>query len=116
MNRYLLSKAGINANEGINRFRGSVTDYEEFLRAFSSDTQFNNLNEAIKSRDIKEAFQAGHALKGLAGNLSMTELYNALTPLVEELRKNSFEGVEELFIAVKEDYDKIINVLNEQYK
>ena len=112
MNRYKLSKAGINPNEGIARFGGNIEIYERFLKQFADETYFQQMCQAIERRDVKAAFAAGHALKGEVGNLSMNRLYEDLCPLVEELRGENAEKAAELLPPVIRDYHEIIAALS----
>ncbi len=111
MNRYKLTKAGVNANEGIARFNGNQEVYEECLNRFMADTHFQELQKAIEAQDVKAAFAASHALKGEAGNLSLTKLYADIVPLVEELRARRIDGTAEMMAAVGADYEAIIEAL-----
>ena len=113
MNRYKLSKAGINANEGIARFSGRAELYEKFLYQFPQDENFSLLCAAIRQQDVKAAFIAAHSLKGIAGNLSLTKLYEDLCPLVEQLRAGSLSGAEALLQSVRCDYEALLSVLTE---
>ena len=113
MNRYKLSKAGINANEGIQRFNGKKELYEKLLYEFPEDPHFGSLEEAVKNQNAEDGFQAAHALKSLTGNLSLNQLHEDIVPLVEELRAGRLEKTEELFKPVKADYDLIIEALKE---
>ncbi len=111
MNRYKLSKAGISANEGIARFGGNAEIYEKFLTKFPTDPNFAGMCESIEQQDVKAAFAFAHALKGVAGNLSMNRLYDDLFPLVEELRSDRLEKAEKLLCAVKQDYKEVIDAI-----
>lgn len=111
MNRYKMVKAGIDVNEGIHRFNGKKEMYEKFLLNFPQNDLYGKLVEAIDNQDVKEAFQAGHALKGVTGNLSMKEFHDNLVPLVEELRADSLEHAKELLEPVAESYKKVMEVL-----
>ena len=112
MNRYKLSKAGIDANEGIARFGGNVEIYEKFLNRFPDEPYFRLMCEAIERLDIQAAFAAAHSIKGAVGNLSMNRLYGDLCPLVEELRRGSAENLAELLVPVMKDYEDIIAALS----
>ncbi len=112
MNRYKLSKAGINANEGMARFGGNVESYEKFLNRFPNEPHFHQMCEAIEKRELRSAFVAAHSLKGEVGNLSMNRLYEDLCPLVELLRGGSFEKAEELLEPVVKDYKEILAALS----
>ncbi len=111
MNRYKLSKAGINTKEGIARLSGKADLYEDMLNKFPGDTHFQSLLETIEQKDVEEAFQCSHALKGMAGNLSMIDFYDTLVPLVEEFRAGSMEHTEELMVPVKENYERVVEAI-----
>ena len=97
MNRYVLVKAGIDYNGGMQRFRKKEL-YEKFLLSFPQDENF---------RKLEQAFHYAHAFKGIVGNLSIQKLMDAVVPLVEELRGGSMEHADELFAVVREDYEQI---------
>ena len=114
MNKYKLSKAGIDANEGIRRFNNNREVFENFLETFPESGLYEKMIKAIDDRNVKDAFQAAHALKGVSGNLSLVKLHADLIPLVEELRAESFEKVSVLIIPVEESYKKVIEILKEE--
>ncbi len=113
MNRYKLVKAGINPNEGIDRFSKNIALYEKFLLAFPEDPNYDKMLAAIADNDVVGAFKAAHALKGVTGNLSLNRLYESVCPLVEELRAQSMEHVPELLEPVKENYETAVAALKE---
>lgn len=113
MNQKKMLLAGIDTNDGIKRFSGNKQLYEKFLYGFLSDPNYNIMLNAINKGDTPSAFQAAHALKGIAGNLSLIELYKNIIPLVEQLRGNSSEDVNALLVPVKKSYHEILDVLNE---
>ncbi|MDY4609989.1 MAG: hypothetical protein SPD11_05180 [Sphaerochaetaceae bacterium] len=111
MDRYKLSKAGVNASEGIKRFNGNAEMYGRFLKHFLDDVNYQAMCESIKVKDVGSAFSAAHALKGIAGNLSMNRLYKDLCPLVEQLRSGSLENVDILLLPVMQDYSEVASLL-----
>lgn len=113
MNRYKLSKAGIDANEGIRRFNNDKNMYEKFLKTFPENTLYHKLIEDLENKNVSDAFQSAHALKGLSGNLSLVQLYKDMIPLVEELRSGSLEKADSYLPSIKVSYDKIIKALEE---
>lgn len=113
MNRYRMTKAGVDVAEGLNRFNGNMELYEKFLYGFPEDPNFANLVEALKNKDVKASFLAAHALKGVVGNLSLKKLFNNVVPLVEILRAGSLDGTEELMAQITEDYNLLVPLLIE---
>ncbi len=114
MNRYLLSKAGIDVNEGMRRFNNNKDIYEKFLLTFPEDEHYKLMVEAIEKANVEDAFQAAHALKGVSGTLSLVTLHAELIPLVEELRSHSLEKTPELLPPVKESYEIVVEALNKE--
>lgn len=112
MKRYQLSKAGVSATEGIERFNGDKEMYEEVLTNFVNDTSFAQLCEAVENKDVDAAFKAAHSLKGVAGNLSMNRLFDDIYPMVEILRAGSLEQVEDYMVTVKKDYEDVIQAIS----
>lgn len=113
MNQKQLLTVGIDINDGIQRFNGNIQLYEKFLYGFLSDPNYNIMIDAINKCDISSAFHAAHALKGIAGNLSLVELYKNIVPLVDLFRNNEMENVNEFLIPVKISYKAIFDVLND---
>lgn len=86
MNKQILQAAGINYDEGVSRFAGKTELYEKYLKKFVDDASFPQLQDAMEQENYPEAFRQAHTLKGVTGNLSLTPLFEALSPLVEALR------------------------------
>lgn len=113
MNRYKLSVSGVNPSEGIARFNGNEEKYEKYLAKFPQDGNYADLCQAIRAGDGKAAFAAAHALKGIAGNLSLVKLYADIQPLVEQLRRGDLDRADELLEPVIRDYEIVIAALQQ---
>ena len=85
--REVLEAAGVRTDEALERFLGSEALLMKFLLRFPSDQNFARLEEALAAGDPAGAFAAAHTLKGVAGNLSLADLFQALEPVVEALRR-----------------------------
>jgi HPt (histidine-containing phosphotransfer) domain-containing protein len=116
MNRYDLVKAGIDVNAALNRFGNDVDTYEQILSEFLKDPHYQEMTDAIKAGDCPSAFSAAHALRDIAGNLSLIDLYDALNPLVEALRKGCLEDAEQAFEPVPALYHKLVEAIQNQPK
>lgn len=57
-----------------------------FVKQFVSDSSYRELMEAVERRDPKASFAAAHKLKGIAANLSFSDLHTQLHTLCEQLR------------------------------
>ena len=92
----------VNFDEGVKRVMNNAKFYVKMLGKFMADTSINDLNAALAENDLEKAYSAIHTIKGLAGNLSLTELFDqslelenqiktkAVTPEQSEIVKNTY--------------------------
>lgn len=86
---------------------------DRFVRKFPADPSMGQLNEMIAAGDNPAAFRAVHTLKGVAANLSFTELYRAAYDLTEQMRDLQHTADAELYSRVQQAYDLVIKTLNQ---
>ncbi len=80
----------------------------KFLKMFLSEESMGALGRSIAERDYKKAFEYAHTLKGMALNLSLDSLYEAVSTLCEDLRSGEPAGdPDEMMNSVTERYEKI---------
>jgi len=99
-----LAEQGIDVDDALNRFMGNEDLYVKCLGQFLEDENYPKLIAALDAQDYDNAFTYAHTLKGLAGNLSLKDLYNAVIPLVESLRHKEFSDVDAQRKATEEAY------------
>lgn len=114
MNRYKLTKAGVDVNEGLKRLDNDKDFYEELLEKFCNDSHYAELKKAMERKDTELAFKEAHALKGMAGNLSCTRLYSAMVPFVDQLRNHELEGASSMFPEVSEAYCAVMEAMGHE--
>ena len=105
---------GGNYDEILERL-SSESMVDKFVGFFLSDESYDTLVKAMESRNKEDAFRAAHTLKGVCANLSFTDLFQASSNLTEELRKpaDAISAVaDELFVKVKEEYEKTVNAIH----
>lgn len=102
---------GVGFAEALERFMGNEDLMEKFLVKFLNDPNMELLQKALQDRDVKEAFKACHALKGVAGNLSLNGFLQEVKDLTEILRADSLEGAAALFDKIRPKYDALIAIL-----
>ena len=84
------------------------TTLERFLL---DDRNFELLGECLEKKDINEAFNCAHTLKGLVANMGLESLLNIIVKIVEPLRNGIDDGVIDIyrqFMDEKEEYRKIV--------
>ncbi len=82
-----LRAAGADMDGAMNRLVNDEELYATCFGYFMSDPAFDALGDALESKDYAAAFEAAHSLKGVAGNLGLTRLYQLSGKLVEPLRR-----------------------------
>lgn len=87
------------------RFMGDEELYRTCLNAVLSDKSFAGLGAALEEKEVKEAFDHAHTLKGVLANMGLTPMYDITVRIVEPLRNGSMEQLlpvyEELMEAKK---------------
>lgn len=106
-----LRESGINLTEALERFLGNEALFEQFLKKFVSDPSFQEMVTCMELGDSKKAFKAAHTLKGVAGNLSMDGIYQAVVPIVEALRTGDLTQAQKLFPVLEKNYNIVIQAL-----
>ena len=71
------------------------------------ETLIRDLQDAIDNKDLKAAFEAAHALKGVLGNLSLTPLYTPVVEITELLRSNTDMDYKSLLDTILEKRDEL---------
>ena len=59
---------------------------KRFLKMFTANDFSTSLKRALDAKDARAIFEAAHGLKGVAGNLALTELYELASSLCENNR------------------------------
>ena len=85
---------------------------QKFALKFLDDPSFQNLKDALYSKDVETAFRAAHTLKGVCLNLGFDNLYKASFDITEKLRGRDTEGCEELLAKVEEQYNNTVDAIH----
>ena len=101
--RIRLESAGMDVDDALKRVMGSEALLEKLLTRFLADKNYPELLEGLGERDRVKAFTASHTLKGICGNLSMTEL----SEQVEALRSEDFDKADGLMEKISPAFENI---------
>lgn len=83
-----------------------------FVLKFPGDPSMQQLRDAIAADDKEVAFRAIHTLKGVAANLSFTQLQHAASDLTEQLRPRTEAADTILYNKVEEVYQQTIDAIS----
>ncbi len=105
---------GCNVPEAMNRFLQDEGLYVKCLYTFTNDASFESLDAALGSKNYKQAFEEAHTLKGVSAYLSLTPLYNAVCRVVEDLRHESYETLDEDYAGFREAYQQYLKIMGDK--
>lgn len=105
--RKQLEAAGIDVASALERMMGSEALLERLLGKFLDDPQYPALRAALEAGDMERAVSAAHTLKGVCGNLSMTELYGLFTRQVDALRAGDLPLARGIMAEIAPAYEQV---------
>ncbi len=107
-----LRLVNVDVDASIHRFVHNIDMYVLFLKKFPSDPAFLELREALSKHDYDKAFEEAHVLKGLCGNLGLTDLYLLFSDIVSKYRDKNYLGMEDVFVDTEKKYTELCCLLN----
>ncbi len=78
-------------------------EYVELLELFiaTGKSDLEKLQSAVQTKDMENAIQAAHSMKGAAGNLGLLAFYERVKQIEEDARKGILRGALEATQALK---------------
>lgn len=86
-----LRSLGVDIDGGLKRIMGNEKLYRRLLGSFVKMAKNNEILPDFDAADCTEAIEKAHAIKGTAGNLSITPLYEAYSEILNLLRSGKPE-------------------------
>ena len=105
--RNQLEAVGIDVASALERMMGSDALLERLLGKFLDDPQYSALRAALEAGDVERAVSAAHTLKGVCGNLSMTDLYGLFIRQVDALRAGDLVLARGMMEEIVPAYEKV---------
>jgi len=94
----------IDIKEGLARVRDNKKLFRRMLGLFMESGEFAAFEDSLMQGDLTKAADVAHAIKGMTGNLSLTELFKISAKMMEELRQGI--ASEELQAAFRVAYSQ----------
>ncbi len=105
----ILKSSGMDTDEFIKRLMGNEALISVFIKKFTEDKTFEELKASFEERDMKKAEIKSHTLKGMCGNLSLTNLYDLFTKQTNLLREGEFDKAEAMMTDICTIYSDTIS-------
>lgn len=109
----VLTSNGVDYQEAMERFCGNAALYERLALKFLNDPHFNELEAALAAGQLDEAYRAAHSLKGVAGNLSFRDLYQAACRVSDALHAGDEHATEAALPELRASYAAIQGALQQ---
>lgn len=106
-----LKELGVDVDKALKSLAGKAALYEKLVKKFPGTAKEYYVSPDFGDSETDDAIEKTHALKGVAGNLSITPLYNGYSDIVQLLREGKPEQAREALkklIPVQEDIIKCI--------
>ena len=105
----------INEDEGKKRVMNNGKLYAKLLTKFKTDTNLNDLVTFAGAQDWEKAQGAAHTIKGIAANLSLTELFNQSLDVETQIKGKSLnpESLDKLKACFAETVVQIEKVITQ---
>lgn len=99
---------GADVQSGLDRCMGKEDFYLKMVNMGLSDQRFERLGTVLQEKNLDEAFELCHALKGVIGNLALTPMYDVISEMTEKLRARQNEDYSPLYAQIKTSRDRLL--------
>lgn len=113
--REMLAANGFSIEDAMQRFMNKEQLWLKFLKKFKADTSYAELVQALAEKNCRKAFEAAHTMKGITGNLALTDLNRLISEQTEYLREpaNNLEAAAQMMPKITEIYENTIKIIDE---
>lgn len=106
-----LKNLGVNPDEGVQRMGGNASLYEKMLVKLKDMIKNSPVRMDFDCNDYADITEAAHAIKGAAGNLAVTPIYEFYSEFVNLLRKQQPEEAKKILEKMLPVQDAIIDCI-----
>ena len=103
-----LKEFGADIDEGLARCLNNEAFYLKMVNMGIADERFGTLKDLLEKKDLDNAFEMVHALKGVFGNLALTPIYKPIDEMTELLRSRTDTDYMPLYNEMKSQLDKLL--------
>lgn len=103
-----LRALGVDVDDGVKRIMGNEKLYRKLLGSFVKMVESEPLDLDFDSGDFTAVTERVHAIKGTAGNLSITPVYEAYSQALGQLRGGQPEEAREVLRKVQPILEEIL--------
>lgn len=112
LSRETLTQYGADFEVGLARCMNNEDFYYELIKIGVSDEKFDSLHHALQEKNLDDAFEYAHALKGVFANLAMTPIHTPLNEMTELLRERKDVDYSTLYNEMEEQKKRLISLMD----
>jgi HPt (histidine-containing phosphotransfer) domain-containing protein len=101
----------VNFDDGVKRVMNNAKLYVKLLTKFKTGTNLEELSTQLGAGDYEKAQVAAHTIKGIAANLSLTELFEKIRDLESQIKEKSVQP--EAIDTVKTVFEETLKQIDE---
>jgi len=102
-----LKELGANTDEGLGRCLNNEEFYLKLVKMAVEDQTFEQLQDALEKNDLDDAFERAHALKGVLGNVSLTNILEPVKEITEDLRSRTEKDYTDQMSTIMTELKKV---------
>ena len=106
-----LKEYGADTGEGLKRCMNNEAFYLRLVKMLDQDTHLDQLGKALEEKDLDEAFENAHALKGVLANLSLTPVLKPVSEMTELLRTRTDTDYSEWMSAAQKEMNRLLELV-----
>ncbi|MDE6627528.1 MAG: hypothetical protein K2K56_14330 [Lachnospiraceae bacterium] len=95
-----LRELGVDIDDGLKRLGGNESLYNRLLGSFVKTMKEQIVEPDFDCTDYTGTTERAHTIKGIAGNLSITPVYEAYTDIVNLLRGGKPEEAKKILVDI----------------
>lgn len=105
-----LKSFGADTEEGLARCMNNEEFYLKMVGMGLADERFETMKEVLENKDLDQAFEMAHAMKGVFGNLALTPIYDPICEMTELLRSRTDMDYMPLYNEMKSQRDRLLEM------
>lgn len=108
-----LKDIGVNIDSVMDLLGSNTGLYERLLTKFiNTNPNYKGVIDSFENNDLEAAASYVHTLKSVAGNLGFSKLSQLSADILTRLRAGETSGFEDDIASLKEEYNKIKDILS----
>ncbi len=106
-----LRTLGVDIDGGLKRLNGNEKLYTRLFGTFVKTIKANAIDMDFDAADLTPVIEKAHAIKGTAGNMSITPLYESYNEILTLLRTGKPEEARQLLQDVQQVQEDIMSCI-----